>query len=53
MMKLNLKKNVCLNEILNTLENSDMGFFIEVDSKYPDNLKYKTKKFPFAPVKKN
>ena len=45
-------KNVKLEEILNTAKDSDIGYFIEVDLKYPDNIKYKTKNFPFAPVNK-
>ena len=45
-------RNVNLEEILNTSVDSDIGFFIEVDLKYLDNIKEKTKKFPFVPVKK-
>ena len=45
MMKLNLIKNVKLEEILNTTDASDFGCFIEVDLKYLDNIKSKTKKF--------
>ena len=41
----------CLEEILNTPEDSDFRLFIEIDSKYPDNKKQKTKKFPFCPEK--
>ena len=37
-----------LEEILNTPDDSDFGFFIEVDLKYPDNEKEKTKNFPFC-----
>ena len=44
--------NVKMEEIINTLDDSDIGYFIEVDLKYPDNIKQKTKNFPFAPVKK-
>ena len=47
-----LDRHVKLEDILNTLDNSDIGYFIEVDLKYPDNIKEKTKKFPFALVKK-
>ena len=43
-------KSVKLEDILNTPDDSDIGFFIEVDSTYPDNIKEKTKNFPFAPV---
>ena len=44
--------NVCLEEILNTPDNADKGYFLEVDLKYSDNIKEKTKKFPFAPMNK-
>ena len=39
-----------LEDILNTPDDSDIGYFIEVDLKYPDNIKGKTRNFPFAPV---
>ena len=42
-------KNVKLEEILNTLDDNDIGYFIEVDLTYPDNIKEKTKNYPFAP----
>ena len=45
-------KNVELEEILITADDSDIGYFIEVDLKYSDNRKYKTKSFTFAPVNK-
>ena len=45
-------KNVKLEDIKNTPDDSDIGYFIEVDIKYPDNIKQKTKNFPFAPVNK-
>ena len=38
-----------LNEILNTPDDSDIGYFVEVDLKYPDNIKGRTKNFLFAP----
>ena len=44
--------NVNLEDILNTPDDSDLGYFIEADSIYPDNIKEKTKNFPFAPVNK-
>ena len=44
--------NVELEDILNTPDDSDIGYFIEVDLKHPDNIKEKTKHFPFAPVNK-
>ena len=42
-------KNVSFEELINTPEDSDNGFFDGVDSKYPDILKEKTKFFPFCP----
>ena len=44
--------NVELEEILNTPDDSDIGYFIEVDLNYPDSIKEKTKNFPFAPINK-
>ena len=41
-----------LEEILNTPDDSDNGYFIEADLRYPDNIKEKTKNFPFAPETK-
>ena len=41
-----------LEEILNTPDDSDIGYFLEVDLKYPDNIKEKTKNFPFCPENK-
>ena len=44
--------NIKIEDILNTPDDSDIGYFIEVDLKYPDNIKEKTKNLPFAPVNK-
>ena len=44
--------NVNLEDILNTRDDSDIGYFVEVDLKYPDNIKERTKVFPFAPMNK-
>ena len=43
---------VTLENRLNTPDDSDIGYFAEVNLKYPDNIKEKTKNFPFAPVNK-
>ena len=43
---------VKLEEFLNTPDDNDIGYLIEVDLKYPDNIKKKTKNFTFAPVNK-
>ena len=43
---------VTLEDILNTPDDSDIGYFVEIDLTYPNNLKEKTKNFLFAPVNK-
>ena len=45
-------KNVELEDILNTNDDSVIGYFVEVYLFYPDNIKKKTKNFPFAQEKK-
>ena len=50
--EIKLDNNVNLEDILNTRDDSDIGYFVEVDLKYPDNIKQKTKHFPFAPENK-
>ena len=40
-------KNVKLKDLLNTPDDSHIGYFIEFDLKYPDNIKEKTKFFHF------
>ena len=42
-------RNVKLEDVLNTPDDTDTGCFVEVDLKYPDNIKEKTKHIPFAP----
>ena len=44
--------SVKIEDILNTPDDSDIGYFVEVDLIYSDNIKEKTKNFPFAPVNK-
>ena len=41
-----------LVEILKSPDDSDIGYFVEVDMKYPDIITEKTKNFPFCPEKK-
>ena len=41
-----------LDEFLNTPDDADIGYFVEVDLKYPDDKKEKTKNFPFCPENK-
>ena len=43
---------VKLEKILNTPDNSNIGYSVECDLIYPDNIKQKTKNFPFAPENK-
>ena len=50
--EINFDQNVKLEDILNTPDDSDIGYFIEVDLKYPDNKKEKTKHFPYGPMYK-
>ena len=38
-----------LEGILNNPDDSEIGYYIECDLKNPDNIKEKTKYFPFAP----
>ena len=45
-------KNVKLEDKLNNPDDGDIGYFIEVDLTYPDNIKEKTKNFPFCPENK-
>ena len=49
--EINFHKNVKLEDIINT-DDSDTGYFIEVDLKYPDNIEEEPKTFPFAPENK-
>ena len=44
--------NVNLEDIFITPDDSDIRYFIEVDLKYPDIIKEKTKHFPIAPQNK-
>ena len=44
--------DVKLEDILNTSDDSDIGYFIELDLTYPNKIKQKTKNFPFAPENK-
>ena len=50
--EIKIDKNVKLEDILNTQDDSDIGCFIEVDLIYPDIIKEKTKHFQFAPMNK-
>ena len=41
-----------IEEILITPEDSNIGYFVEVVLKYPDEIKQKTKNFQFCPENK-
>ena len=40
-----------LERIIKIWDESDIGCFVGVDIRYPDNIKEKTKNFPFCPEK--
>ena len=40
-----------LEKILNTLDDRDFGFFVEVNLNYSNNIKEKTNNFSFGPEK--
>ena len=44
--------NVCLEEMLNTSDDNDIGYFLEVDLDYPYNIRQKIRYFPFCPENK-
>ena len=41
-----------LEKTLNTPDDSDIGYFIDVDLIYPDEIKEKSDNFPFCPENK-
>ena len=43
--EINFDRDIKLEDILKTPDDSDTGYFIEVDLKYPDNIIGKTKTF--------
>ena len=44
--------DVKLEDILDTPDDSEVGYFVEVDLKYPEEIREKTKNFPFCPDNK-
>ena len=44
--------SIDIETILSTPDDSEIGYFVEVDLKYPDEIKDKTKIFPFCPENK-
>ena len=45
-------KNVKLEAVLNIPDDREIGYFIVVDLKFPDNRKYYTKILPYTPENK-
>ena len=45
-------ENVCLEEILKSPDDNDIGYLLEVDLGYPYTIRQKTKHFPFCPENK-
>ena len=45
--EIKIDKSVKLEDISPTPDDSDIGYFIAVDLRYPDNIKETTKTFPF------
>ena len=45
--EIKFEKDFCSEEILNTSDDSEVGYFLEVVLRYPDNMEEKTKNFPF------
>ena len=43
---------IVLEDFLYTTDDSDIGYSVETDLKYPDSIKEKAKSFPLAPEKK-
>ena len=46
------EKDICLEEILTTPDDNEIGYFLKVNLKYSDDIKQKTKFFPFCPENK-
>ena len=50
--KIQFDENNKLEDILNTPDDGDIDYFVEVDLKYPDEIKEETKNFRFEPENK-
>ena len=50
--KMKFFDNVNLEDNFKTSDDNEIGYFFEVDLKYPDEVKQKTKNFPFCPENK-
>ena len=51
-MKIKFEKDICLNKTLNTPDDSNIGYLIEFDLRYPDNIKEKITQNIFQFVQK-
>ena len=47
--EINFERNVSLKEIINTPDNSLIGYFLKAHLRFPDNIKEKTRIFSFVP----
>ena len=47
-LKVDKDHNFILDKILNTPDDTEIGYFIEVDLRCPEGIKEKTKYFPFC-----
>ena len=43
------EKDLCFKGILNTPDDTDVSYFLEVGLRYPDIIRQKTKHFPVSP----
>ena len=50
--EIKFEKINCVKVILNTPDDNEIGYFLEVDLRFTDNIKEKTKKFLFCSEKK-
>ena len=50
--EIKFETSVSLEEIINTPDDSDIRYFLEVDLGNSYNIRQQTKKFPFAPENK-
>ena len=49
--EIKIDRNVCLKKILNTSDDNEIGYFLELDLGYPYKMEQK-KHFPFCPENK-
>ena len=47
--EIQFERNVCLRETLNTPDDNDIGYFLEVHLRYSYNIRQKLNQFPFCP----